>query len=121
MVKNRRGAAKATLGKQAAEQKRNAPGNRFVGQSGGEHAKAEERAKVLRMQLAARAAEQLAARERAAAQAREERLRAPLWETVGGLVLDSARLATTIAGLPLRLARLPFRVAAAMVPRLRTA
>jgi hypothetical protein len=121
MVKNRRGAAKATIGQQTAELKRTAPGKRFVGEGGAAEARAAERAKVLRMQIAAREAEQRAARERAATQAREERLHAPLWEAFGGLVLDSARLATTIAALPMRFARLPFRVAAALVPRFRSA
>ncbi len=122
MIKKRRSSAKAAFGQQEAMIRRSARGKRFVGDdTGSAQARAAERAKVLRLQVAAHEAERRATERRAAEQAHEEVLRRPWWEAVGGLVLGSARLATSVAFLPFRVAKLPFRIAASLVPRLRTA
>jgi hypothetical protein len=126
MIKKRRGAAKAAIGQQEAELRRGARGKRFVGDdTGAAQARAAERAKVMRMQLAAREAAQRVAREQEAERVHAALASRPLWEAVGGLALASARLAASMARVPLRLARLPlraaalpFRAAAALVPRL---
>jgi hypothetical protein len=120
MIKKRRSSAKAAFGQQEAESKRGARGKQFVGDdTGSAEAKAAERAKVLRMQAAAREASPRAAREQEHDRAHDELVSRPWWEAVGGLVVESARLATTIAWLPVRMAKLPFRMVASLVPRLR--
>jgi hypothetical protein len=118
MAKQRQNGAKAALGQQGAQLKRNAHGKRFVGDDGGAHqAREAERAKVHQMQLAARDAAQRAAKRQEARRAHEALVHRPLWEGVAGLALQSARLATTVLALPLRAARLPFRLAASVLPR----
>ena len=119
MIKKRRGSAKATLGQQQAELKRSAKGKRFIGQdTGADEARSAERAKVIQMQAAARAA---AERAREAEEQRNgSRLRA-----AARLVRDTTRLAGTVAVLPLRVARasagLPLRFVSAMWLRQREA
>src|SRR5690242_21959687 len=108
MVKRRRSSAKAALGQQEAELKRSARGKQFAGQdTGAQHAREEERAKVHRMQIAAREAamraareQERAAREQEARRAHEQLVHRPLWEGAAGLVLQSARLASTVLALP---------------------
>jgi hypothetical protein len=125
MIKKRRGSAKAAIGQQQAEIRRSARGKRFVGDdTGAAEGRAAERAKVLRLQVAAREAALHAAHEQEAERMAAERAERPLWEALGGLALSSARLAASVARLPFRLARiplraaaLPFRVAASLVPR----
>jgi hypothetical protein len=124
MIKKRRSSAKAALGQQEAAVKRRAYGKRFVGDdTGAERGRAAERAKVLQMQAAARAATQ---RPRGGGEGEGEGeaaaadvLSRPWWEAIGGLAVESFRLATTVAWLPVRIAKLPLRVAASFLPRLR--
>jgi hypothetical protein len=71
------------------------------------------------MQVAAREAALRAARDAEQARLREERGRRGLAESVGALVLDTARLATTVAFLPLRMARAA--ASGFLQPRLREA
>ncbi len=118
MIKSRQDGAKSALRQQEAEVKRSARGKHFVGEdTGSAQARAAERAKVHRMQVAAREAATRAGHEQEARQAHEELVRQPLWTNVANLVVDTARLAGTIALLPVRAAKLPFRVAAALLPR----
>jgi hypothetical protein len=119
MIKKRRGSAKAALGQQRSELRRSAKGKRFIGEdNGAEVARAAERAKVVQMQFAARAAAERA--EEAAHREQRSTLRA-----AGRLVVDTTRLAGTLARLPLRMASvaaaLPFRFASAMWLRTREA
>lgn len=115
MIKKRRGSAKAAVGQQRAQIRRDARGKRFVGEdTGAEQARAAERAKVLQMQAAARLASERA--HEVEAERREHstsRLR-----VAGRLVRDTTRLARTVAGLPLRVASaavsIPLRLATAI-------
>ena len=114
MVKKRRGSAKAALGQQRSELKRTAKGKQFIGEdTGSEHARAVERAKVLQMQAAARHASE---------RVRDETSR---WRVVGRLVRDTTRLAGTVAGLPWRMASaavsVPVRLASVLLLRPREA
>jgi hypothetical protein len=111
MQKKRKGSAKAAIGQQAADVRRGAPGGRrFIGDdTGAAAARAAERERVHRMQVAARAAAARAAEEHEQLRQLAER-RPPALERVGAVVLDSVRLATTLAGIP-------FRIAAALWPR----
>jgi hypothetical protein len=121
MIKRRRSSAKAAFGQQEADTRRSARGKRFIGEdTGAAQARAAERAKVLRLQVAAHEAERRMAEQHAAEEAHAEILRRPWWEAVGGLVLGSARLATAVATLPFRVATLPLRVVGSLVPRLRS-
>jgi hypothetical protein len=126
MIKKRRGSAKAALGQQKAELRRSARGKRFIGDdTGAAEARQAERAKVLQMQAAARAA---AARAREADHREHEaelRERQSRWVVAGHLVRDASRLARTVAGLPLRVASaaasVPIRFVSAMWLRPREA
>jgi hypothetical protein len=118
MAKSRRSSSKAALGQQEAELRRSSRGQRFIGEdTGALQARAAEREKVIRMQVAAREAVMRTEREQEAQRAHDELVHRPLWESAAALVLDSARLATTVLTLPMRMARLPFRLAASLLPR----
>ena len=118
MIKKRRSSAKAAFGQQEAALRRGAPGKKFVGDdTGSAEGRAAELEKVHRMQVAARANSQPAEHE--SERPDDELLGRPWLHAVGGLVVESARLASTVAWLPLRLAKLPFRVAASFIPRFR--
>lgn len=112
MIKKRRGSAKAALGQQKAELRRSAKGKRFIGDdSGAAEARQAERAKVLQMQLAARAAAARARETDEHERQHDDGEHRSRWVVAGHLVRDTTRLARTVAGLPLRVAS-----AAASVP-----